>query len=157
MKHPRATAWGAGIMGVAGLLGSALGPSPLLLPFAPLISAAYAPFALATSAVGMPGDLANLGIGGKGSVHHMVRPPGRASGPPERRLLGAPRSRNQRTAMMPAKRKNAGNPKPPLAVRTAPVRHCQVITLSVHITYNQPKFSPPTPAKSLLPEPSRIF
>ena len=65
MKHPKATAWGASIMGMAGLLGSVLGPSPLLLPFAPLISVAYAPFALATSALGMPAGLANLGIGGK--------------------------------------------------------------------------------------------
>ena len=65
MKHPKATAWGAGIMGVAGLLGSVLGPSPLLLPFAPLISVAYAPFALATSALGLPAGLANLGLGGK--------------------------------------------------------------------------------------------
>ena len=65
MKHPRATTWGAGIMGVAGLLGSVLGPSPLLLPFAPLISIAYAPFSLATSALGMPAGLANLGLAGK--------------------------------------------------------------------------------------------
>ena len=65
MKHPRATAWGAGVMGVAGLLGTVLGPSPLLLPFAPLISVAYVPFAVATSALGMPAGLANLGIGGK--------------------------------------------------------------------------------------------
>ena len=65
MKHPRATAWGAGVMGVAGLLGTVLGPSPLLLPFAPLISVAYVPFAVATSALGMPAGLVNLGIGGK--------------------------------------------------------------------------------------------
>ena len=65
MKHPKATAWGAGIMGVAGLLGSVLGPLPLLLPFVPLISIAYAPFEVATSALGMPAGLANLGIGGK--------------------------------------------------------------------------------------------
>ena len=65
IKHPKATAWGAGIMGIAGLLGSVLGPSPLLLPFAPLLSIAYAPFALATSALGMPAGFANLGLGGK--------------------------------------------------------------------------------------------
>ena len=52
-------------MAVAGLLGTVLGPSPLLLPFAPLISVAYAPFAIATSALGMPAGLANLGVGGK--------------------------------------------------------------------------------------------
>ena len=51
MKHPKATAWGAGVMGVAGLLGSVLGPSPLLLPFVPFISVAYVPFAVAISAL----------------------------------------------------------------------------------------------------------
>ena len=65
MKHPKATAWGAVVMGIAGLFGVVLGPSPLLLPFAPLISDAYAPFALATSALGMPAGLANLGLAGK--------------------------------------------------------------------------------------------
>ena len=54
-------------MGVAGLLGSMLGPSPLLLPFAPLISVVHAPFAVATSTLGLPVGLANLGVGGKGA------------------------------------------------------------------------------------------
>ena len=65
MKHPKATAWGAGVMGVAGLLGPLLGPSPLVLPFVPLISLAHAPFAIAMAAVGLPGGLAELGIAGK--------------------------------------------------------------------------------------------
>ena len=52
-------------MGVAGLLGSVLGPSPRLLPFASLISIAYAPFSAATTALGMPAGLANLVLGGK--------------------------------------------------------------------------------------------
>ena len=65
MKHPRATAWGAGVMGVAGLFGAVLGPSPLVLPFVPLISVAHVPFALAMGAVGLPGGLAELGIAGK--------------------------------------------------------------------------------------------
>ena len=65
MKHPRATAWGAGVMGVAGLFGAVLGPSPLVLPFVPLISVAHVPFALAMFAVGLPGGLAELGIAGK--------------------------------------------------------------------------------------------
>ena len=52
-------------MAMAALLGSVLRPSPLLLPFAPLISAAYAPFAVATTALGMPAGFPNLGIGGK--------------------------------------------------------------------------------------------
>ena len=85
MKHPRATAWGAGIMGVAGLLGSLLGPSPLLLPFAPLISVAYAPFAVAVAALGMPAGLANLGIGGKAAFIVWCALLGAVTG----RLLGA--------------------------------------------------------------------
>ena len=65
MKHPRATAWGAGVMGVAGLFGAVLGPSPLVLPFVPLISVAHVPFAFAMLAIGQPGGLAELGIAGK--------------------------------------------------------------------------------------------
>lgn len=65
MKHPKATVWGAGVMGVAGLLGALLGPSPLVLPFVPLISLAHAPFAGVMAAVGAPGGLAELGIAGK--------------------------------------------------------------------------------------------
>ena len=57
MKHPKATAWGAGVMGAAGLLGTLLGPSPLVLPFVPLISLAHAPFAIAMAAVGLPGGV----------------------------------------------------------------------------------------------------
>ena len=45
MKHPRATAWGAGVMGAAGLIGATLGPSPLVFPFVQLIAAAHVPFA----------------------------------------------------------------------------------------------------------------
>ena len=52
-------------MGAAGLLGALLGPSPLVLPFVPLISLAHAPFAGVMAAVGVPGDLAELGIAGK--------------------------------------------------------------------------------------------
>ena len=44
MQHRKATAWGAGVMGVAGLGGALLGPSPLLLPFAPLVAIAWVPF-----------------------------------------------------------------------------------------------------------------
>ena len=65
MKHPKATAWGAGVMGAAGLIGAALGPSPLVFPFVPLIAAAHVPFALAMAAVGLPGGLGELGIAGK--------------------------------------------------------------------------------------------
>ena len=91
MKHPKATAWGAGIMGVAGLLGSLLGPSPLLLPLAPLISVAYAPFAVATTAFGMPAGLTNLGIGGKAAFIVWCALLGAAAG----RLLGALRAKRR--------------------------------------------------------------
>ena len=65
MKNPRATAWGAGVTSVAGLFGAVLGPSPLVLPFVPLISVAHVPFALAMGAVGLPGGLVEFGIAGK--------------------------------------------------------------------------------------------
>ena len=35
MQDAKATAWGAGLMAMAGLAGALLGPSPLLLPLAP--------------------------------------------------------------------------------------------------------------------------
>ena len=52
-------------MGAVGLIGAALGPSPLVFPFVPLIAAAHVPFAIAMAAVGLPGGLAELGIAGK--------------------------------------------------------------------------------------------
>ena len=52
-------------MGTAGLLGAALGPSPLVAPAVPLISLAHAPFAVAASVLGMPSGLGELGIVGK--------------------------------------------------------------------------------------------
>ena len=91
MKHPKATAWGAAIMGVAGLLGSLLGPSPLLLPFAPLVAVAYAPFALAATALGMPAGLANLGLGGKAAFIVWCALLGAVVG----RLIGAWRARSR--------------------------------------------------------------
>ena len=65
MLHRKATAWGAGLMGIAGFAGAVLGPSPLLLPLAPLVAIAYVPFMLATAALGAPMGLAELGLGGK--------------------------------------------------------------------------------------------
>lgn len=65
MQHSKSAAWGAGIMGVAGLLGAMLGPSPLLAPIVPLISLAHVPFAIATSMFGMPSGLGQLGVVGK--------------------------------------------------------------------------------------------
>ena len=61
----KAMVWGAGVMGVAGLAGAVLGPSPLLLPFAPLVAIAYVPFAIASAPFGTPMGLAELGVGGK--------------------------------------------------------------------------------------------
>ena len=65
MQNAKATAWGAGLMGMAGLAGALLGPSPLLLPIAPLVAIAYLPFMLASAALGTPMGLAELGLGGK--------------------------------------------------------------------------------------------
>ena len=65
MQDAKTAAWGAGIMGVAGLAGALLGPSPLLLPVAPLVAIAYVPFMLVSAALGTPMGLAELGLGGK--------------------------------------------------------------------------------------------
>ena len=73
MQDAKATAWGAGLMAMAGLAGALLGPSPLLLPLAPLVAIAYAPFMLATAALGAPMGLAELGLGGQGGVRRVVR------------------------------------------------------------------------------------
>ena len=54
MQNAKATAWGAGLMGMAGLAGAVLGPSPLLLPLAPLVAIAYVPFMLVSAALGTP-------------------------------------------------------------------------------------------------------
>ena len=65
MHNANATAWGAGVMGMAGLTGALLGPSPLLLPIAPLVAIACLPFMLASAALGTPMGLAELGLGDK--------------------------------------------------------------------------------------------
>ena len=65
MHNAKACAWGAGVMGMAGLAGALLGPSPLLLPIAPFVAIAYLPFMLVSAALGTPMGLAELGIGDK--------------------------------------------------------------------------------------------
>ena len=65
MQNAKATAWGAGLIGMAGLAGAVLGPSPLLLPLAPFVGIAYVPFMLVTAALGTSMGLAELGLGGK--------------------------------------------------------------------------------------------
>ena len=65
MKHVKATTWGAGVMGASGLVGAVLGPSPLVLPFVPLISVAHVPFSVAAASIGVPSGLGELGIAGK--------------------------------------------------------------------------------------------
>lgn len=67
MQHRKAIAWGAGILGVAGLLATVLGPSPLFLPLAPLISVVYVPFAAVADVFGTRSGLAELGFAGKGA------------------------------------------------------------------------------------------
>ena len=52
-------------MGMAGLAGALLGPSPLLVPIAPVVAIAYLPFMLALAALDTPMGLAELGLAGK--------------------------------------------------------------------------------------------
>ena len=73
MQNAKATAWGAGIMGMAGLAGALLGPSPLLLPLAPLVAIAYVPFMLATAALSTPMGLRRARARGQGCFHIVVR------------------------------------------------------------------------------------
>ena len=82
---------GAGVMGVAGLFGAVLGPSPLVLPFVPLISVAHVPFALAMVAVGLPGGLGEFGIEGKAAFIVLSAVLGAVAG----RLLGSWRERRR--------------------------------------------------------------
>ena len=91
MQDAKATAWGAGIMGVAGLAGALLGPSPLLLPLAPLVAIAYVPFMLATAALGTPMGLAELGLGGKAAFVVWCAALGAGAG----KLFGAWRARRR--------------------------------------------------------------
>ena len=92
MQDAKATAWGAGIMGVAGLAGALLGPSPLLLPLAPLVAIAYVPFMLATAALGTPMGLAELGLGGKTAFIVWCAALGAGAG----KLFGAWRARRRK-------------------------------------------------------------
>ena len=85
MRHPIATTWGACVMTIAGLGGAVLGPSPLLLPLAPLVAVAYVPFAFASAALGAPMGLAELGLGGKATFVMWCALLGAGAG----RLIGA--------------------------------------------------------------------
>ena len=72
MQNAKATAWGAGLMGMAGLAGALLGPSPLVLPLAPLVAIAYVPFMLVSAALGTPMGL-GARVRGQGGVRRVVR------------------------------------------------------------------------------------
>ena len=92
MQNAKATAWGAGLIGMAGLAGAVLGPSPLLLPLAPLVAIAYVPFMLATVALGTPMGLAELGLGGKTAFIVWCAALGAGAG----KLFGAWRARRRK-------------------------------------------------------------
>ena len=92
MQNAKATAWGAGLMGMVGLAGALLGPSPLLLPLAPLVGIAYVPFMLATAALGTPMGLAELGLGGKAAFIVWCAALGAGAG----KLFGAWRARRRK-------------------------------------------------------------
>ena len=92
MQNAKATAWGAGLMGMVGLAGALLGPSPLLLPLAPLVGIAYVPFMLATAALGTPMGLAELELGGKAAFIVWCAALGAGAG----KLFGAWRARRRK-------------------------------------------------------------
>ena len=92
MQNAKATAWGGGLMGMTGLAGAVLGPSPLLLPLAPLVAIAYVPFMLVSAALGTPMGLAELGLGGKAAFVVWCAALGAGAG----NLFGAWRARRRK-------------------------------------------------------------
>ena len=92
MQDAKATAWGAGVIGMAGLAGALLGPSPLLLPLAPFVGIAYVPFMLVSAALGTPMGLAELGLGGKAAFVVWCAALGAGAG----KLFGAWRARRRK-------------------------------------------------------------
>ena len=92
MLNRKATAWGGGLMGMVGLAGAVLGPSPLLLPLAPLVGICYVPFMFATVALGAPMGLAELGLGGKAAFVVWCAALGAGAG----KLFGAWRARRRK-------------------------------------------------------------
>ena len=139
MQNAKATAWGAGVMGMAGLAGALLGPSPLLLPIAPLVAIAYLPFMLASAAHGTPMGLAEPWARGQGGVRGVVRRARSGCGQAVRRLASTkakamthgerPRRGCQRTAQStayvrysPATPSSATSPAPPMCCTSTPVR-----------------------------------
>ena len=92
MQNAKATAWGGGLMGMAGLAGVLLGPSPLVLPLAPLVAIAYVPLTLVSAALGTPMGLAELGLGGKAAFVVWCVALGAGAG----KLFGAWRARRRK-------------------------------------------------------------
>ena len=76
---------------MAGLAGALLGPSPLLLPLAPVVAIAYVPFMLVSAALGTPMGLAELGLGGKAAFVVWCATLGAGAG----KLFGAWRARRR--------------------------------------------------------------
>ena len=97
MQHRKAIAWGVAIMGIAGLSGAVLGPSPLVAPFVPLIMVAYAPFAIAAAAFDAPAGLGDLGVGGKAAFVAWSAVLGAAAG----RLFGVWRAKRRSKSAPP--------------------------------------------------------
>ena len=93
-------------MGVAGVFGALLGPSPLVLPLAPLTAVAHLPFAAAMASVGLPSGLGELGIAGKRAFVIWWFVLGAVAG----RLLGAWRA--MRRAQLAATPANAPSKRP---------------------------------------------
>ena len=79
-------------MGMAGLAGALLGPSPLLVPIAPLVAIAYLPFMLTFAALDTPMGLAQLGLAGKAAFVVWCIALGAGAG----KLIGAWRARRRK-------------------------------------------------------------
>lgn len=92
MRHLKATVWGAVILGVGGLLGALLGPSPLVVPLAPFLTVVYVPFAMVAAALDAPIGLAELSVWGKTAFVAWCAVLGAGAG----RLIGAWRTRRRR-------------------------------------------------------------
>ena len=109
LKHPKATAWGAGVMGAAGLIGAVLGPSPLVLPFVPLIAAGPCAVRGRDGCGWSAGGPRGARDCGEGSVRRVERGAGCGGGETHRILAGEPASAKGGRAVVAAEKRGRGH------------------------------------------------